>query len=163
MGPVGMGPEEAAALTLMPVSRMALERMAPARASDLVKLELYTDGSGGNGARRPGVRRSRRQAAEGPASPAWAVVAVGILADGARCLLGFGAAPMPGFASHGGRLADGREGGPELRAYEMLGSHVGTTSFAAELFAALWALLWARQLQWSLGRAGPGDRRKWHT
>ena len=51
MGPVGMGPEEAAALSPMPVFRMVLERMAPSRTTnDLVPLERYTDGSGDNGA-----------------------------------------------------------------------------------------------------------------
>ena len=100
----------------------------PEDLQELVAVQLYTDGSGGS--------EGGGGAAE--AAPSWAVLVIGVLRGGRRCILGAAACALPGHAQDAG---DGGE--PAIVAYNLLAGRARATSFAAELFASLWALLWA--------------------
>ena len=143
-------------LQLPLVTRMALERMVPTRLDGLAAVQLYTDGSGGSKPRRPRPDATAASDTATPAVPAWAMVAVGVLADGSRCLLGVGAAPMPGFAAGAAHDAGRPREDADAQAYDALhmGETTGRSSFAAELFAALWALLWVDELLRVMDKGG---------
>ena len=145
------------------VVRMALERLAPRRLHDLAFIQLFTDGTGGSRASTTSTSTSTPRASvalppplqlqqhpeeHARAVPAWSMVAVGVHRDGSRSLLGTAAAPLPGFVK---APAGGGNDYSEVEDYNELSGGTGHTSFAAEVFAALWVLLWVHELCHALG------------